>query len=108
MLRVCVDMSSQRGNKTPAEGAETPVHLAIGDLNGATGKFWADLNIETWTKKWMWTRHAMYLQLLEEHLAADESILIWSVLRLGIVCAELWDVNNFGVWSMDPKKGHYW
>jgi carbonyl reductase 1 len=31
--------------KTPEEGAKVPVRLAFGDVNGVTGKFWANENI---------------------------------------------------------------
>jgi carbonyl reductase 1 len=35
-------MTKGRGSKTPDEGAETPVHLALGDVGGRTGLYWCD------------------------------------------------------------------
>lgn len=36
------DMTGGRGVKTPDQGAQTPVTLALADLNGMTGLFWKD------------------------------------------------------------------
>lgn len=37
---VNTDMTKGGGTKTPDEGAQTPVLLALGDINGDTGGFW--------------------------------------------------------------------
>ncbi|KAK1749409.1 carbonyl reductase [NADPH] 1 [Echria macrotheca] len=39
---VVTDMTKGRGHKTPDQGAQTPVMLAIGDIEGKSGKFWRD------------------------------------------------------------------
>jgi carbonyl reductase 1 len=39
---VNTDMTNGRGIKTPDQGAETPVLLALGDIKGQTGLFWAN------------------------------------------------------------------
>uniref|UniRef100_A0A6A7G4T2 Nadph-dependent carbonyl reductase family protein n=1 Tax=Hirondellea gigas TaxID=1518452 RepID=A0A6A7G4T2_9CRUS len=39
---------NRKGTKTVAEGAATPLHLAIGDLQGISGKFWSNLLVEDW------------------------------------------------------------
>jgi carbonyl reductase 1 len=31
---------NQPGAKSPDEGAQTPVKLALGDIGGITGRFW--------------------------------------------------------------------
>lgn len=45
---VVTDMTKGRGTKTPDEGAQTPVMLAIGDIGGQTGGFWRDGKV-SWT-----------------------------------------------------------
>lgn len=35
-------MTKGRGPKTPDQGAETPVHLALGDIGNRTGMYWCD------------------------------------------------------------------
>ncbi|KAF2263177.1 carbonyl reductase [Lojkania enalia] len=45
---VNTDMTRGRGSKTPDEGAQTPVMLAIGDLKDQTGRFWKDKKHENW------------------------------------------------------------
>ncbi|KAF1978093.1 carbonyl reductase [Bimuria novae-zelandiae CBS 107.79] len=37
---VNTDMTKGKGTKTPDEGAQTPVMLALSDIKGATGEFW--------------------------------------------------------------------
>ncbi|KAF2446749.1 carbonyl reductase [Karstenula rhodostoma CBS 690.94] len=37
---VNTDMTKGKGTKTPDEGAQTPVLLALSDIKGATGQFW--------------------------------------------------------------------
>ena len=37
---VVTDMTRGSGSKTPDEGAQTPVLLALGDIGGQTGLFW--------------------------------------------------------------------
>ena len=39
---VNTDMTKGRGTKTPDEGAQTPVMLALQDLKGQAGLFWRD------------------------------------------------------------------
>ncbi|KAK1987773.1 carbonyl reductase [Colletotrichum cereale] len=39
---VSTDMTKKRGTKTPDQGAQTPVHLAIADIGGTTGEYWDD------------------------------------------------------------------
>jgi carbonyl reductase 1 len=39
---VKTDMTRGGGSKTPDEGAQTPVMLAIQDIKGQTGLFWQD------------------------------------------------------------------
>jgi carbonyl reductase 1 len=39
---VNTDMTKGNGVKTPDEGAQTPVFLALGDIRGETGEFWKD------------------------------------------------------------------
>ena len=34
------DMTKGRGNKSPDEGAKTPVLLGLGDIGGSSGGFW--------------------------------------------------------------------
>jgi carbonyl reductase 1 len=37
---VTTDMTKGRGAKSPDQGAQTPVLLAVGDIKGQTGLFW--------------------------------------------------------------------
>lgn len=37
---VVTDMTKGGGSKTPDQGAQTPVMLAIGDIQNRTGLFW--------------------------------------------------------------------
>lgn len=37
---VVTDMTKGKGHKTPDQGAQTPVMLAIGDIGGKSGAFW--------------------------------------------------------------------
>jgi len=49
---VRTDMSSHRGNRTPAEGAKTPVYLALLPEDCAiTGKFWKDQKVLPWVSE---------------------------------------------------------
>jgi carbonyl reductase 1 len=45
---VNTDMTKGNGVKTPDQGAQTPVMLAIGDISGETGKFWQSEKILQW------------------------------------------------------------
>ncbi|KIW23780.1 uncharacterized protein PV07_11956 [Cladophialophora immunda] len=45
---VNTDMTKGRGVKTPDQGAQTPVLLAIGDIGGANGQFWQEQRISSW------------------------------------------------------------
>ncbi|KAF6812092.1 carbonyl reductase [Colletotrichum sojae] len=45
---VVTDMTRGGGNKTPDQGAQTPVHLALADIKGATGEYWSDEEIVKW------------------------------------------------------------
>jgi carbonyl reductase 1 len=45
---VNTDMTKGNGTKSPDEGAQTPVMLAIGELEGQTGLFWRDGKLEEW------------------------------------------------------------
>ena len=45
---VNTDMTKHRGVKTPDEGAQTPVLLALGDIKGSNGEFWQDEKIIKW------------------------------------------------------------
>ncbi|KAF2016976.1 carbonyl reductase [Aaosphaeria arxii CBS 175.79] len=45
---VATDMSKHNGTLTPDQGAQTPVMLALKDINGETGEFWKDLKHEEW------------------------------------------------------------
>jgi carbonyl reductase 1 len=45
---VRTDMAGPNAPLTPAQGAETPVHLALLDENGKTGRFWYDLEDHDW------------------------------------------------------------
>ena len=45
---VNTDMTKGRGVKTPDQGAQTPVLLAIGDIKGSNGQFWQNEKIIHW------------------------------------------------------------
>ncbi|KAF9698145.1 hypothetical protein EKO04_003732 [Ascochyta lentis] len=45
---VNTDMTKGNGTKTPDEGAQTPVLLAIQDIGGKTGQFWRDEKVVEW------------------------------------------------------------
>jgi carbonyl reductase 1 len=45
---VKTDMTRGRGVKTPDQGAQTPVLLAIHDIGGRTGEYWSDERVEPW------------------------------------------------------------
>ena len=45
---VNTDMTKGNGTKTPDEGAQTPVLLAIQDIGGKTGEFWRDEKLIEW------------------------------------------------------------
>lgn len=46
---VVTDMTKGKGYKTPDQGAQTPVMLAIGDIMGKSGEFWRDEKVISWT-----------------------------------------------------------
>lgn len=45
---VVTDMTKGKGHKTPDQGAQTPVMLAIGDVGGKSGGFWKDEREISW------------------------------------------------------------
>ncbi len=45
---VKTDMTRGGGAKTPDEGAQTPVMLALDDIGGRTGEFWQHESIKQW------------------------------------------------------------
>ncbi|KAF2866063.1 carbonyl reductase [Massariosphaeria phaeospora] len=45
---VNTDMTKGNGVKTPDEGAQTPVFLALQDIKGATGTFWRNEQVQEW------------------------------------------------------------
>lgn len=45
---VDTDMTKHRGSKTPDEGAQTPVMLAIGEIGGFSGEFWQNEKVIEW------------------------------------------------------------
>lgn len=45
---VKTDMTKGRGTKTPHEGAETPVMVAIEDIGGRAGRHWSDCKEQEW------------------------------------------------------------
>lgn len=45
---VVTDMTKGKGSKTPDQGAQTPVWLALGDVGGKTGEFWQDEKVIEW------------------------------------------------------------
>ncbi|KAL2408401.1 Carbonyl reductase [NADPH] 1 [Exophiala dermatitidis] len=47
---VNTDMTKGRGTKTPDEGAQTPVLVAIGDIKGSNGDFWQNERKIDWAK----------------------------------------------------------
>jgi len=46
---VVTSMTKGKGHKTPDQGAQTPVMLAIGDIKGKSGGFWRDEAEISWT-----------------------------------------------------------
>lgn len=46
---VVTDMTKGKGHKTPDQGAQTPVMVAIGDIGGKNGGFWRDEREISWT-----------------------------------------------------------
>ncbi|TDZ24299.1 Carbonyl reductase [NADPH] 1 [Colletotrichum orbiculare MAFF 240422] len=44
---VVTDMTRGGGTKTPDQGAQTPVHLALADI-GKTGEYWSDEKVAKW------------------------------------------------------------
>jgi len=47
---VNTDMTKGRGVKTPDEGAQTPVLVALGEIDGSNGNFWYNGKITAWEK----------------------------------------------------------
>ncbi|KAK5937119.1 hypothetical protein PMZ80_010660 [Knufia obscura] len=47
---VNTDMTKGRGAKTPDEGAQTPVLLALGEIGGSNANFWYNGKITAWEK----------------------------------------------------------
>lgn len=45
---VKTDMTKGGGRKTPDQGAQTPVKLALGDLGGKSGHFWEHEEVSPW------------------------------------------------------------
>lgn len=45
---VDTDMTKHRGSKTPDQGAQTPVMLAIEEIGGVSGEFWQDGKVIEW------------------------------------------------------------
>jgi len=45
---VNTDMTKHRGTKTPDQGAETPVMLALEDIDGQSGLFWVNKKPVSW------------------------------------------------------------
>lgn len=45
---VVTDMTKGRGAKTPDEGAQTPVLLALGNIDGKSGEFWQHEKVIEW------------------------------------------------------------
>lgn len=45
---VNTDMTKGRGVKTPDQGAQTPVLLVIGDIQGSQGQFWQSEKLSSW------------------------------------------------------------
>lgn len=42
------DLTKNRGVRSPDQGAQTPVLLALGDIQGSTGEFWKDERKSDW------------------------------------------------------------
>lgn len=45
---VRTDMTGGKGRKSPDQGAQTPVLLALGDLGGRSGEFWESQEVSQW------------------------------------------------------------
>ncbi|KAL0932332.1 carbonyl reductase [Colletotrichum truncatum] len=45
---VVTDMTRGGGTKTPDQGAQTPVHLALADIGGKSGEYWSDEKVASW------------------------------------------------------------
>ncbi|KAF1812283.1 carbonyl reductase [Eremomyces bilateralis CBS 781.70] len=45
---VPTDMTKGRGSRTPDDGAQTPVMLALGDIKGVSGEYWRSQRVRTW------------------------------------------------------------
>ena len=45
---VVTDMTRGAGHKNVDQGAQTPVLLALGDINGQSGQFWEDERPRKW------------------------------------------------------------
>jgi carbonyl reductase 1 len=45
---VDTDMTKHRGSKTPDQGAQTPVLLAMGEIGGVSGEYWLDEKVTEW------------------------------------------------------------
>lgn len=45
---VQTEMTKYKSNKTPGEGAQTPVLLALGGLSGRSGGFWESERVVQW------------------------------------------------------------
>ena len=45
---VNTDMTRGGGTKTPDQGAQTPVMLALQDIGGKTGEFWQSEKVTEW------------------------------------------------------------
>lgn len=45
---VDTDMTKHRGRKTPDQGAQTPVKIALHDIGGTTGEFWQHEDVSEW------------------------------------------------------------
>lgn len=45
---VDTDMTKHHGYMTPDQGAQTPVMLAIGEIDGRTGEYWKDEKVREW------------------------------------------------------------
>ncbi|KAM0334489.1 hypothetical protein ACHAQA_001518 [Verticillium albo-atrum] len=46
---VVTDMTKGKGTKTPDQGAQTPVQLALEDIGGKSGEYWSDEEVVDWT-----------------------------------------------------------
>lgn len=45
---VDTDMTKHKGRKTPDQGANTPVHVALADIKGVSGEFWEFEEVSSW------------------------------------------------------------